>query len=58
MILRVIAKAADASTGYDDFLSELKKLVRNWEPDKIAECIAVATFKARTLGNADFDRED
>jgi hypothetical protein len=46
-IAEVIQKAADASTGFDSFRRELEKSARNWPPDKIAECIAVATFKAR-----------
>jgi hypothetical protein len=46
-IAAVIEKAADRSTGFENFREELQKLVQNWPPDKIAECIAVATFKAR-----------
>jgi phage gp29-like protein len=57
-IAEAIAKAADASASFESFLNELKKLVKNWAPDKIAECIAVATFKARTLGAAEFDKGD
>jgi hypothetical protein len=49
---KVIQKAFDASTGFDSFRQELEKLARNWPPDKIAACIAVATFKARALGTA------
>jgi hypothetical protein len=36
----------------------LKKLVTSWSPDKIAECISVATFKARALGDAEFDKDE
>jgi hypothetical protein len=56
-ITEVIEKAADASTGFDSFRRELEKPARNWPPDKIAECIAVAAFKARALGAAEFDNE-
>jgi phage gp29-like protein len=56
-IAAVIKKAADAAVDFETFRAELKKLVTSWPPDKIAECIAVATFKARTLGDAEFDGE-
>jgi len=55
-IASVIEKAADASTDFESFQKELTKLVTDWSPDKIAECIAVATFKARALGSAEFDK--
>jgi phage gp29-like protein len=54
-IATVIQKAADAATDFESFRSELEKLVKDWPPDKIAECIAVATFKARALGDTEFD---
>jgi len=54
-IAAVIEKAADAATDFTSFQKELTKLVSSWAPDKIAECIAVATFKARALGSAEFD---
>jgi phage gp29-like protein len=57
-IAEVIEKAADAATDFDSFRRELEKLAKNWPPDKIAECIAVATFKARALGAAEFDKEE
>ena len=57
-IAEVIEKAADASTDFDSFRKELEKLVTNWPPDRIAECIAVAAFKARALGAADFDKAE
>jgi phage gp29-like protein len=57
-IAEVIQKAADASTDFETFRTELEKLVKDWPPGKIAECIAVATFKARVLGTAEFDAED
>jgi hypothetical protein len=51
----VIEKAADTVMNFEGFREELQKLVKNWPPDKIAECIAVATFKARTPGDAEFE---
>jgi len=54
-IAGVIEKAADAATDFAGFHKELEKLVSGWAPDKIAECIAVAMFKARALGDAEFD---
>jgi hypothetical protein len=56
-IAAVIEKAAAASTDFESFQAELKKLVLSWPPDKIAECIAVAVFKARALGAAEFSDE-
>jgi len=55
-IAGVIEKAADAATDFASFHKELEKLVTGWAPDKIAECIAVAMFKARALGDAEFDK--
>jgi phage gp29-like protein len=57
-IAAVIEKAADRATGFESFREELQKLVKDWPPDKIAECIAVATFKARALGDAEFEGQD
>jgi len=57
-IASVIEKAADASTDFESFQKELTKLVTDWSPDKIAECIAVATFQARALGSAEFDKKE
>jgi phage gp29-like protein len=54
-IASVIEKAADKATDFTSFQKELAKLVTSWAPDKIAEFIAVATFKARALGSAEFD---
>jgi phage gp29-like protein len=56
-IAAVIEKAADQATDFESFRDELQKLVKNWPADKIAECIAVAAFKARALGDAEFDKE-
>jgi K+/H+ antiporter YhaU regulatory subunit KhtT len=56
-IAAVIEKAADKAADFESFREELQKLVQNWPPDKIAECIAVATFKARALGDAEFDKD-
>ncbi|MDR0722043.1 MAG: hypothetical protein LBF75_04510 [Treponema sp.] len=56
-IVAVIEKAADKATDFESFQAELQRLVQNWPPDKIAQCIAVVTFKARALGDAQFDQE-
>jgi len=56
-IAAVIGKAADRATDFTSFRAELRKLVEGWPAEKIAECIAVATFKARVKGNAEFDKE-
>jgi phage gp29-like protein len=55
-IAAVIEKAADRATDFESFWEELQKLVQSLPLDKIAECIAVATFKARALGDAEFDK--
>jgi len=57
-IAAVIEKAANVATNFESFREELKNLVKNWPPDKIAECLAVSTFKARALGDATFDRKE
>jgi phage gp29-like protein len=57
-IAAVIEKAADKATDFEAFRAELQKLAKDWPPDKIAECIAVATFKARALGDAEFTEEE
>jgi phage gp29-like protein len=56
-IAEVIEKAADRAVDFASFQAELRSLVESWPAEKIAECIAVATFKARTLRNAEFDNE-
>jgi len=56
-IAGVIEKADDRATDFASFRDELRKLVESWPADRIAECVAVATFKARALGSAGFDGE-
>ena len=56
-IAGVIEKAADRATDFASFRAELRGLVEGWPADKIAECVAVATFKARAMGDAGFDSE-
>jgi hypothetical protein len=56
-IAAVIEEAADKVVDFESFRDGLQKLVKNWTADKIAESVAVATFKARTLGSAEFDKE-
>jgi phage gp29-like protein len=55
-IAAVIEKAADKAVDFESFRDGLQKLVKDWPPDKIAECVAVAAFKARALGSAEFDK--
>jgi len=56
-IAEVIEKAADRAIDFASFQAELRSLVESWPAEKIAECIAVATFKARALGNVEFEGE-
>jgi phage gp29-like protein len=56
-IADVIQKAADASTDFETFRAELEKPVKDRPPGKTAECVAVAAFKARALGDAEFSDE-
>jgi phage gp29-like protein len=55
-IATVLEKAADTATDFKSFEKELEKLIAGWPADKIAELLAVATFKARVKGNEEFDR--
>jgi phage gp29-like protein len=55
-IVAVLEKAMDKSTDFKSFQKELAKLAADWPPDKIAEYIAVATFKARVQGHLEFDK--
>jgi hypothetical protein len=57
-IAAVIEKAADRATSFESFREELQRLVTEWPPDKIAGCIAVAMFKARALGDTEFEKEE
>lgn len=43
---------------YKDVWAELEKLVTGWSPEKIARTMAIAFFKARAEGDANFDKED
>ncbi|MDR3171177.1 MAG: DUF935 domain-containing protein [Treponema sp.] len=55
-IAAVLEKAANTATDFASFKKELEKLVTGWQPEKIAELLAVATFKARVKGDLDFDK--
>lgn len=57
-IAEVLEKAADTATDFKSFETELEKLVTGWEPTKIARAMAIAFFKARAEGDANFDKED
>ena len=55
-LLSVIEKVADNASGFDRFRAELAKPAGAWSAGKIAGCIAAAAFKARALGDAEFDK--
>ena len=52
----VLERALDKCTDLNAFKKELEKLSAEWEPDKLAELLAIATFKARVQGQADFEK--
>jgi len=54
-IAEAVEKAADRATDFASFREELRRLVESWPAGKIAECVAVAMFKARALGSAEFE---
>jgi phage gp29-like protein len=54
-IAGVLDKALDKATDFKSFQKELEKLAAEWPADKIAELLAVATFKARVKGMEEFD---
>ena len=54
-IAGVLEKALDKATDFTSFKKELENLAAEWPADKIAELLAVATFKARVRGNEEFD---
>lgn len=56
-IATVIEQAANRATDFASFREELQNLVTHWPADNIAECIAVATFKARALGDVEFNQD-
>ena len=55
-IVAVLEKAMNKSTDFKSFKRNLAKLAVDWPPDKIAELLAVATFKARVQGQLEFDK--
>ena len=57
-IAAVLEQAADKATDFTSFEAELEKLVTGWSPEKIARTMAIAFFKARAEGDANFDKED
>lgn len=54
-IAAVLEQAATDSNDFEGFKSRLESLVPTWPADKVAELIAVATFKARARGDSEFD---
>jgi len=55
-IADVLERACDKATDLASFKKELEKLAKMWAPDKIAELLAIATFKARVQGQEDFTK--
>ena len=55
-IATVLEKAMDKATDFKSFQKELTRLASDWPPDKIAELLAIATFKARVKGQTEFDK--
>jgi phage gp29-like protein len=55
-IAGVLEKALDRAADFTSFKQDLEKLATVWPADKIAELLAVATFKARVKGMEEFDR--
>ena len=56
-IAAVIEKAADTATDFKSFETELEKLVSGWDAGKIARTMAIAFFKARAEGDANFAKD-
>ena len=57
-IAAVIEKAADKATDFKSFEAELERLVNGWNAEKIARTMAIAFFKARAEGDANFAGEE
>ena len=57
-IAEVIEKTADKATDFKSFEAELEKLVSGWDAEKIARTMAIAFFKARAEGDANFAGEE
>jgi hypothetical protein len=55
-IVDTLEKACANAVDLESLKKELEKLVMDWEPYKIAELIAVSTFKARVQGQQDFEK--
>lgn len=53
-IAAVLEEAAGSSQGFEDFKAKLEGLVATWPAAKIAELVAVTTFKSRALGDGDY----
>ena len=56
-IAAVIEKAADKATDFKSFEAQLEKLVSGWDAEKIARTMAIAFFKARAEGDANFAKD-
>lgn len=53
-IAEVLEMAADSSTDFDSFKTELLRLSSEWSADKIADLMAIAFFSARAKGDNNF----
>jgi phage gp29-like protein len=56
-IAAVLDKAAAESGDFEDFKRRLEALIVGWPADKVAELVAVTTFKARALGDLEYDSD-
>ncbi len=56
-IAAVLEKAADKATDFKSFEAELERLVSGWDAEKIARTMAIAFFKARAEGDANFAKD-
>jgi phage gp29-like protein len=57
-IANTLEAAAARSSSFAEYKNELEKLVTGWQPDKVAELMAVAFFKARSAGDTHFEGSD
>ena len=56
-IAAVIEKAVDKATDFKSFEAQLEKLVSGWDAEKIDRTMAIAFFKARAEGDANFAKD-
>jgi phage gp29-like protein len=56
-IAAVLEEAAAASANFEEFKARIEALVVGWPPDKVAELVAITTFKARAMGDGQYSRD-